>query len=105
MIGDIQQPLRLGANLANRKGPAGVTNPALVAHANIHADNVASAQDVFAAGDAVTDHLVDRYANGCRKRRGRWSAMLRRACPVAFVHRDGVLTADVILSDAIKFGG
>ena len=65
-LGILQQLSDLRLYLADGEGIAGIAVPALIAGAEINADDIALI-DSSAAGDAVDDFLIDRYTRAAGK--------------------------------------
>ena len=61
--GDVDKTLALGRDLADAEHAARVAKVAVQDRGAVHVDDVAFVQHVRIAGDAVTDHVVDRGAH------------------------------------------
>ena len=96
LAADSQQAFRLGRDVADGIGDAGVTAKPLVAQADVDADDVAFLQDA-AVGDAVADLVVDRGTDDAGEGR-----VFAAAAAVAFIERLRPLFVDMVFDQAIQ---
>ena len=93
-LGDSDQPLCVGWNLADSKHLAGITVKTVLNHRDIDIDDVPGFQDLAIAGYAVTDDLVYRGAD--------------RLGESVVVERGGdslLVFDDILVTETIQFTG
>src|SRR5690606_27805281 len=93
-LGHLDQAFSMGSRSAHKVHGTGVTVVTLVNHGYIDVDDVPRLKHFFLRGDAVTDDVVDRGANGFGE------------TAIAQAGRDGFLHIhDMVVADFIQFGG
>ena len=92
VVGDVDQPLRLDADLADIEHAAGVAMPAVDDGGDVDIDDVA-VQQLAVAGNAVADDMVDRGAD-----RAREAAIVQR-------RRNRLVGDDEIVAQLVQLAG
>src|SRR6266849_2317203 len=72
---------------------------------NVDANNIAVAQSLFAAGNAVANDIVDGGTDRRRERGNSRSALLRRNSSIADITGNSSSTANILLGNLVDFGG
>ncbi len=92
LVGDVDQPLRLHADLADAVHPAGIAVPAVEDGGDVDVDDVAVLQPLVAR-NAVADDVIDRGADRLRE-----AAIVER-------RRDRAVIADELVAQPVELVG